>query len=167
MKMERRWKSYRYRGLFVRQVFINEASTTSKYVFLDNKLKLLSLSHKLSVVCRNLWVWVRTRQGTIHWQREWGIIGAQLRFERHSSVHTTHPTLVSVCTCESLSNLSCDDKMTDEVTPHLRTNGLSLAETASRSLTSLFSLTDRVSPRLRGFKVQGELEGAFSTKLKF
>ena len=49
--------------------------------------------------------------------------------------------------------------MTDEVTPHLRTNGLSLAETASRSLTSLFSLTDRVSPRLRGFKVQGELEG--------
>ena len=34
-----------------------------------------------------------------------------------------------------------------------RNNGLSLAETASRSLTSLFSLTDRVSPRLRGFKV--------------
>merc|ERR1711971_88241 len=37
----------------------------------------------------------------------------------------------------------------------MRTNGLSLAETASRSLTSLFSLTDRVSPRLRGFKEWG------------
>ena len=34
-----------------------------------------------------------------------------------------------------------------------RNSGLSLAETASRSVTSLFSLTDRVSPRLRGFKV--------------
>ena len=46
----------------------------------------------------------------------------------------------------------------DIMTYLLRTNGLSLAETASRSLTSLFSLTDRVSPRLRGFKVSSSQE---------
>ena len=68
-------------------------------------------------------------------------------------------------------NLSSDDQMTDEVTPNLRTNGLSLAETASRSLTSLFSITDRVSPRLRGFKVHSKEkwnrgETGLITKLK-
>ena len=50
-----------------------------------------------------------------------------------------------------------DDHHKDIMTYLLRTNGLSLAETASRSLTSLFSLTDRVSPRLMGFKVSSSL----------
>ena len=35
-----------------------------------------------------------------------------------------------------------------------RNNGLSLAETASKSLNSLFSLKERVSPRLLGLKVR-------------
>ena len=55
-----------------------------------------------------------------------------------------------------------DDHHKDIMTYLLRTNGLSLAETASRSLTSLFSLTDRMSPRLRGFKVSSSQEGCLT-----
>ena len=48
-----------------------------------------------------------------------------------------------------------------------RNNGLSLAETASKSLNSLFSLKERVSPRLLGLKVRIKVKSSLKLFLTF